>query len=868
MQKLMLIDGNSIVNRAFYAIRMLTNKNGQPTNAIYGFLNLLLKYMDEEKPDALCVAFDLKAPTFRHKKFEGYKAQRKGMPDELASQMPVLKELLAAMNVAMVEIEGYEADDILGTLSRLAEESGMDATIVTGDKDAFQLISDHTTVKLPSTRQGLTTTESYDKEALFARYELTPSQIVDLKALMGDSSDNIPGVPGVGEKTALNLLKSFKTLDGVYENLDDASVTKGLRAKLESGRDSAYLSYELATICRTAPVEADFSLYQIKPYNMEKLVPLMQSLELKKLMDRMAVSADAVAMPDASQVDLCSGISFSELQSASEIAKMTLQSPVVYRICYGVKTGEPETVDFLSGNHAWHVILSDGFFAHEIFEALKPIFEDETLEKWGHDIKRDKVALYARGITLRGVTYDTMLAAYLLEPNASQYLPKELAGEAIKMAPSEETFAEVAAIHGLVPYYQEKLRALGMESLYQEIELPLADVLADMEIVGFKVDREQLLKFSIYLDGQIKQLEFEITALAGESFNINSSKQLGVILFEKLGLPVVKKTKTGYSTDADVLEKLKEKHEIIPLLMEYRKLTKLKSTYADGLMAVICQEDQKIHSVFHQTVTATGRISSSEPNLQNIPVRTELGREVRKMFVASDENYVLVDADYSQIELRVLSHIADDKTMQKAFLENQDIHAVTASQVFDVPLNEVTPEMRRRAKAVNFGIVYGISDFGLSEDLGISRKEAKQYIENYLQKYSGIQKYMHDVVEGAKRDGYVTTLFRRRRYIPELQSSNYNIRSFGERAAMNAPIQGTAADIIKIAMVKVHRALKEAGLKSRLVLQVHDELIIEAYKPEVETVKTLLKDCMEQAAALTVPLTVDLHTGESWYDAK
>ncbi|NLY43525.1 MAG: DNA polymerase I [Clostridiaceae bacterium] len=889
-KKLMIVDGNSILNRAFYGIQFLSNSEGLYTNAIYGFLNILFKYMEEEKPDYICVAFDMKAPTFRHKEYEQYKAHRKKMPDELAVQLPIMKQILAAMNITVIEKEGYEADDIIGTVSHRCEENDIQCIIVTGDRDSLQLASCTTRIKLTTTSKGVTKTEDYDEAEVFKKYGVTPRQFIDVKGLMGDPSDNIPGVPGIGEKTAFSLIQQYKSIENIYENIEELNGRK--KQALVENREIAFLSKKLATIDRDVPIDIRFEDCRIKDYNREELLSIFRKLEFNSFIKKLGLE----------EVKNITGTAEEEHQhiTSMEMLKKVVETVIHKKELTYLLYTQNMQADYpviaisiaLGPSQAAYIDFNSDLKPDEAMAVLKPIFEDENIRKIGHNIKDDIVLLNQHGIKLKGIFFDTMIASYIMNPSRSSYaidqVLREWVGENI---PSMEDILgkgrnrislyeidketavhmgcrQVLALPKVFNAIDAKLEEYGQKKLYYEVELPLVEVLADMQIIGFKVDREKLRQFSLMLDERINEVTGKIYALAGEEFNINSTKQLGVILFDKLGLPVVKKTKTGYSTDVEVLEKLKGKHEIISLLIEYRQLVKLKSTYADGLLNVINPQTGKIHSSFNQTVTVTGRISSTEPNLQNIPIKLELGREIRKMFIASSDEYVLLDADYSQIELRVLAHISDDPNMIEAFNKNEDIHKRTASQVFGVPIEEVTPAMRGRAKAVNFGIVYGIGDFSLAQDLGITRKEAKQYIDNYFSKYSKVHQYMTDIVELGKKQGYVTTLLNRRRYIPELQAKSFVTRSFGERIAMNTPIQGTAADIIKIAMVNVYRELKRRNLKSRLILQVHDELIVETHKSELEEVKEIVRKQMEQAMQLKVPLVVDLNTGDSWYDAK
>jgi DNA polymerase-1 len=891
-KKLMIMDGNSIINRAFYGLQLLSNSEGLYTNAVYGFLNILFKHLEEEKPQYLCVAFDMRTPTFRHKDFEQYKAHRKGMPDELAVQLPVLKDVLEAMNIAIFQKEGYEADDIIGTISRVCEENDLQCVVLTGDKDSLQLASQKTKIKLLITRKGVTEAEEYDDKKVFEKYGVTPEQFIDVKGLMGDPSDNIPGVSGVGEKTALSLIQAYKSIDELYKNIEFVNVRKNIKESLINNKEMAFLSKKLATIDRNIPIDVDLSSCLREEYNREKLLELFRKLEFKSFIQKLQLES-------IEKETLASQGSYEHITTIDEFKKVVdivkSKKEIIYLLYADEDQQASQLVSLsvaLDSETAVYIDINEQLGEKDVINFLKTIFEDANIKKIGHNVKDDIVLLHQYGIKVNTISFDTMIAAYIINPSRSSYKIDEISQEFLGInLPSEESvlgkgkgrvsikdidknaavnFAcqQVLALPQLTGMLSSKIKEYGQEKLYYEVELPLVEVLAAMQIDGFKVDREKLIQFSALLDDKINKLMDEIYKLAGEEFNINSTKQLGVVLFERLGLPIVKKTKTGYSTDVEVLEKLKGKHEIVHKLMEYRQLVKLKSTYADGLLNMINPKTGKIHSNFNQTVTVTGRISSTEPNLQNIPIKLELGREVRKMFVASNDDYVLLDADYSQIELRVLAHISGDPNMVDAFKNNEDIHRRTASQVFGVPMEEVTSIMRSRAKAVNFGIVYGIGDFSLSQDLGITRKEAKKYIDSYLSKYSMVQKYMTDIVELGKSQGYVTTLLNRRRYLPELQSNNFVTRSFGERIAMNTPIQGSAADIIKIAMVNVYRELKERNLKSRLILQVHDELIVETHKSEIDEVKEIVKSQMEKAVQLRVPLVVDLNIGENWHDAK
>mgnify|MGYP000315176098 CR=1 FL=1 len=851
--ELMVLDGNSIVNRAFYGIRLLSTREGVYTNAVFGFMNILLKLLNEENPDALCVTFDLKAPTFRHEQFEGYKAKRKAMPEELASQIPILKEVLDAMNIPRYELEGYEADDLIGTIAKKCAESGVKCVVVTGDRDSLQLIDETTTVKLVSTRMGQTESKTMTPETFFEEYGFTPEKIVDLKALMGDSSDNIPGVPGIGEKTALDLIRRFGTIKEIYDNIETLDIKDSVRKKLIEGRESAELSFVLATICRDAPLNFKPEDNLRKPLDNDRLYELFKKLEFNKLIERLNLAPSPEKAPEIEAPEIaCEEISGAE--ALDRLLEKCRASEYVSFICRDglnrleICTGEKISVV------AWEN-CGEGYNAF-----LRSFFGAEV-KKVSHNVKDIMRLLLAEGLPLEGFVFDTALAAYLISPTDSKY---ELSSLSSRYLGAE--MPEAAAAYRLHPILRDKLAGLGMTMLYYEVELPLCAVLAEMEHEGFLIDKKALAEFGESLSGEIGERQTRIYRLAGMEFNINSPKQLGEVLFEKLMLPAPKKTKTGYSTSIEVLERLIDKHPIIREIIKYRELTKLKSTYADGLLKVIAP-DGRIHTNFQMTVTATGRLSSAEPNLQNIPVRRALGGEIRRMFIASPGK-TLVDADYSQIELRILAHISGDETMIKAFKNNEDIHAVTASQVFGVAPEEVTPLQRSRAKAVNFGIVYGISAFSLAQDIDVTTAEAKAYISSYLSKYHGVREYMKKVVEEAKKNEYVTTLFGRRRYLPELKSSNFNTRSFGERVALNTPIQGTAADIIKLAMVRVHSRLKREGLKAKLLLQVHDELIAEAPVAETEAVKRILTEEMEGVVKLSVPLTVEAHSGHNWLEAK
>ena len=847
--KLMILDGNSIVNRAFYGVRQLNAPDGTPTNGVYGFLAILRKLLDSEKPEAVCVSFDLKAPTFRHLRYDGYKAQRKGMPEELAVQMPILKDVLDAMGIKRLELEGYEADDILGTVGKKCEALGWDCRIVTGDKDSFQLITDTTHICHVKSRMGQTETKEYTPKLFREEYGFEPVHIVDLKALMGDSSDNIPGVPGVGEKTAMDLVQRYTTVDRIYNELDTLEIKEGVRNKLRDGEESARLSYELATICTEVPIEfsPDFCLWN-NDYKPE-LFGLFKKLGFNKFIEKWGIAEGDVPTDDAS----IERISIIEDASADDISAAVKAAEYV-AVCEKDNFDELDICDGKNVYIAKWALLGEGYD-----RLLKTVFSADV-KKVSHNVKDLMRKLIGENLPLDGFIYDTALAAYLLDATESDY-PLER----ISMGYCGMELSGAEAIWDVKKATVTKLKELDMEKLFYDIEMPLCEVLAQMEHEGFLVDRKALSEFGESLNGSIESLRNDIWELAGGEFNINSPKQLGDVLFEKLMLPAGKKTKTGWSTNADVLDKLRGKHPIIEMILDYRMLTKLKSTYADGLLKLI-EKDGRIRTNFQMTVTATGRLSSTEPNLQNIPVRKELGSQIRKMFIAAPGK-VLVDADYSQIELRLLAHISGDERMQTAFLSGEDIHRVTASQVFNTPLDEVTSLQRSRAKAVNFGIVYGISAWSLSQDIGVFPNEAKAYMDAYLEKYSGVREYMKNIVETAKEQGYVSTLFNRRRALPELNSSNFNTRSFGERVALNMPIQGTAADIMKLAMVNVYKRLKAEMPDAKLLLQVHDELICECPEDEAEKVMAILEEEMNSAVQLSIPLTAEAKCGHSWAEA-
>ena len=852
MNKLLLIDGNSIINRAFYGImgsKMLMTEDGTYTNAVYGFLSILFKELDDIKPEYLVVAFDLKAPTHRHKMYDKYKANRHGMPEELAMQMPILKETLKAMNVCIIEKEGYEADDILGTLAKWGQKEELEVTVLTGDRDSFQLIDKNIKVRIPRTKMGKTETEDYTVEKIEEEYGLEPLDLIEVKGLMGDTSDNIPGVPGVGEKTALNLIKQYKSIDEVYNHIDEQ---KGkLKEKLSENKDLAYLSRTLGTIDINAPIEKDLGAFQVEEWNKPEVLEIFKKLKFNRFIDRFALQENIGAT------------SFSDSQINTEIEHEKIVD----------KTKLAELKQEIQENKAMYYYLTEEkfiiyspktnkCFSIENIQDFKDIFEDKNILKCSYKQKEEFIILWNKGIEAKNLMFDIAIAGYILNSNINKYTIEYLANEYINfdiaeyLSNTEETGVEqitlfdnaeepkedktyiyAYAIYKLYNVLTQKMKEAGSIDLFNKIEMPLTEVLASMQYEGIYIDKQELLDFGKELQEKIDILTQEIYELTGEEFNINSTKQLGEILFEKLKLTAKKKTKTGYSTDVDVLEKIKYEHPVIEKILEYRQLQKLNSTYVEGLIPYI-DETGRIHSKFHQTVTTTGRISSTDPNLQNIPTRMELGRKLRKVF-KPEQGYIFVDADYSQIELRVLAHISEDKNMIEAFCNNEDIHAQAASKVFNIPLEEVTKEERTKAKAVNFGIVYGISEFGLGEQLGVSRKKAKEYIEQYLDKYSGIKEFMINIVEETKEKGYVETLYHRRRYVPELKSNNYMVRQFGGRVAMNTPIQGTAADIMKIAMINVYNKLKENNLKSKLIVQVHDEILVETLESEKEQVKQM-----------------------------
>ena len=883
-EKIMLIDGNSIVNRAFYGVPLLTNGEGRYTNGVYGFLNILFKLLDEEQPDYLAVAFDLHAPTFRHRTFDGYKGTRKGMPEELREQMPLLKEVLQAMHIPIFEQEGFEADDILGTLSALAEKNGIVPVVVSGDRDLLQLAGETLKVRIPKTKGGRTETEDYYAADVQAKYGVTPAEFIDMKALMGDASDNIPGVPGIGEKTAAKIITQYHDIETAIAHAAEIKPKKASE-NLAAYQEQARLSKFLATIVRDMPLEWDKEILKIGDMFNQTAYELVKRLEFKSMFSHFEGSASAPKQAEQTYRFVA------DREGAKEVLAALKKGEVGYAFVYENEEGQGLALYQEQLGGVW-IEASMAFLMQELLEIFQPFFADSAYRKIGHDVKKDIRFLRSYGYNGFTAEFDTAIGAYILNATGSSYEYDDIAATFLNETyPSQEevfgkgrtkkAFAALPEAERTAygarqaeiffrarKVMEERLAENEQKSLFYDMEMPLIYVLADMEKYGIKVDKAALLAYQKRLGESLDGMEEEIYALAGEKFNINSPKQLGVILFERLGLKGGKKTKTGYSTAADVLEKLRTAHPVVERILHYRQLAKLKSTYADGLLAVMDAETEKIYSTFNQTITATGRISSTEPNLQNIPVRLELGRELRKIFIPESAEFCFLDADYSQIELRVLAHISGDESLIAAFKSNQDIHRMTASQVFHVPFDEVTPLQRSNAKAVNFGIIYGKGAFSLGQDLGISRKEAEEYINAYFARYPKIKTFMEDTIKNGAKNGYVSTLWNRRRNMPELQSSNFMQRAAGERAAMNMPIQGTAADIIKLAMIKVHRALQEGGYRSRLILQVHDELLIEAYKEEKDAVAKILKENMEHAADLLVPLDVDVHEGASWFEAK
>ena len=894
MSKLIVVDGNSIVNRAFYGImgsKMLQTADGTYTNAVYGFLAILFKELDEVKPDYIAVAFDLKAPTARHKMYDGYKANRKGMPEELAAQMPILKDVLRAMNITIIEKEGYEADDVLGTLSRIGENSGLDVVLLTGDRDSFQLATDKVSIYIPRTKAGKTETEIFNRDKVLEVYGVEPKQMIEVKGLQGDTSDNIPGVPGIGEKTALSLVKKYGTIDHLYEcvenNTDDLKGKQ--REKIAENKELAMLSKTLGTINLETPIEKSIDDLKMKEWNKSEVYKIFKELKFNRYIDRFNLKEEIV---ENDNVEPTMTMDFEKAvinaEKFNDIKKKVIENKVCY---FYVETVEDTNSIIKKKIKSISIYVKDenkvyDYKVSNILE-LKDIFESEDVLKCSYDLKDIYILCEEAGINPKNFMFDIRIAGYLLNSTTNQYSISDLMNEYLGIdinvdegkqeqlnlfdvqeeKENEQIAVYAYSIGNLHDVLEKDLKENGMYDLFNNIEMPVLEVLADMQYRGMYVDKNELIAYGDELKVKLDELTNKIHELAGEEFNINSTKQLGEVLFEKLKLPVIKKTKNGYSTDVDTLEKLQCEHEIIEYILEYRQLAKLNSTYIEGMIPYINKNTGRIHSYFHQTVTATGRISSTEPNLQNIPTRIEIGKKLRKVFKPA-ENKIFLDADYSQIELRVLAHVSKDETMVDNFIHDEDIHAQAASRVFGVPLDEVTKELRSKAKAVNFGIVYGISDFGLAGQIHSSRKQAKQYIEQYLEKYNGIKTFMDEAVEDAKKKGYIETMYNRRRYIPELTSKSYMVRKFGERVAMNTPIQGTAADIMKIAMINVFRELKDRKLNSKIVLQVHDELLIETDIKEKDEVREILVNNMEHAAKLLVPLKVEVAEGENWYDAK
>lgn len=880
-KRLIIIDGNSIINRAFYALPDMSNSEGLKTNAIFGFVRMMFKIIEDYQPTHMSVAFDKKAPTFRHKQYADYKAGRKKMPDELAQQLQPLKDLLDKFNINRLELEGYEADDLIGTVARLGEENDFKVYIVTGDKDAIQLASHKTTTLI--TKKGVGEVEEYDYDSVLDRYEMTPTQFIDLKGLMGDKSDNIPGVPGVGEKTGIKLLKQYSTIENLIEHTDE--LKGSIKKKIEENKDLALMSKELATIITNVPIEVKLEDLEYGDYNKDDVVEKFKEFGFTSLITKL-LDIEGGETTIKEEIDL----KIEHLDNVEDFIKKAEENK---KVIIDVIGKEGNILD----KRVLYVFLSlDGNEIYYVNEdelpQIKTLLSNPEIKKHGYDLKEDYILLKPYEIELNSMDFDITIAEYLIDSKSStsyecsaiamKYLTRkikskeDLLGKGAKAKKFDEIeFDELSVyigdilntVNGVYPKMEENLKETEMDGLFYHVEMPLVEVLGSMEYIGMKVDKDQLNELKEKFTTIINELENEIFELAGEPFNINSPKQLGVVLFEKLGLPVIKKTKTGYSTNAEVLEKLRDKHEIIDKITEYRQIVKLNSTYVEGLLKIINPKTGRIHSSFNQTITTTGRISSTEPNMQNIPVKTEMGRDIRKVFVA-DENCKLVDADYSQVELRVLAHMSGDENMIDAFKHGEDIHSKTASQIFDVDIKDVTSKQRIEAKAINFGIIYGKTDFGLSQDLNIPVTTAKAYIDSYFNKYPKIKEFMDEAVESATETGYATTILNRRRYIPEIKASNFIVRNQGKRFAMNAPIQGSAADIIKVAMVNVYNKLKENNMKSRLILQVHDELIVEAVDEELEMAEKIVREEMENAQSMDVKLDVDLNTGDSWYETK
>lgn len=874
---LIIVDGNSLMNRAFYGLPDLMNKNGLHTNAIYGFANIIFKILETYRPTHMSIAFDLKAPTFRHLEYKEYKGTRKGMPEELFQQVEPIKQMIDAFGISRLEMPGFEADDIIGTVAKYSEEQGFQTYIITGDKDALQLASQKTKILL--TKKGVSELEEYDDEKMIEKYGITPRQFIDLKGLMGDASDNIPGVAGIGEKTGIKLLQEYGSIEKIYENID--AIKGAVKKKLEAGYEDALLSKNLATIVVDMPLELSLSELSLREIDRERLIKLFNEWEFGSLVPKVAAPKEEIKIDFSEVTEVC----MENMEWWKE--RFNPKLPICFKIFASDGSVEKKRIIYLFLKNGENTFL----FTEDCVEGLREVLEDQTISKYGCNMKEECLLFRAYGISLENLTFDVAIAEYLIDSTSSHYELSDIAAKysigylssqeewmgkgKARRKPEEFSKEEVSAhfipylsiIEQAVTVLEPKIREYRMEELFYEVEMPLVKVLSDMEYEGVAVDTKVLYELKNQFDTVIENLEKDIHDMAGHSFNIHSPKQLGEVLFEDLGLPVIKKTKTGYSTNAEVLEALHDRHPIIEKISAFRLYTKLQSTYVDGLLKIINPVTKRIHSSFNQTITTTGRISSTEPNMQNIPVRLEIGRELRKVFIAK-EGYFLVDADYSQIELRVLAHMAEEDNLLRAFSQEADIHTLTASEVFGVHPDEVTREQRSAAKAVNFGIVYGISDFGLSNNLGIDIKTAKHYIDRYFHRYPKIREYMDDIVSQAKSEGYVMTLLGRRRYIPEILAKNFVVQNLGKRLAMNTPIQGSAADIIKIAMVKVYQRLRKEKLLSKLILQVHDELLVEAEQSELEQVRQIVQEEMESAAALKVRLKVDVECGHSWYETK
>lgn len=883
MEKLLILDSNSIINRAFYGIRTLNAPDGTPTNAIYGFINILLKLINDQKPTKLLAAFDLKAPTFRHKMYTEYKANRSAMPDELAQQMPLMKDILSYMNIPILQLEGYEADDIIGTVSRICGENGIECLIATGDRDDLQLVSDTTAVILASTKMGQSVTELYNENTVRGKYGVSPLEFIDMKALMGDKSDNIPGVSGIGEKTASKLISQFSTIENLYKDIESADITPRIKNKLIAEKEQAFLSRKLAEIDKNVPIKIDFNdavFDDTFKSSQPELYDILNRLGLKSIIKKLALSPSSDSKTAAENNSFFDDKTIEIISSAEDFEKKVSTFSSSVSVYTDITDNSIVCAAVSDGQTAYQTAPS--MTSEDIKRVLSAILSDSNTTKYTCGVKQTMTA-FGDVSLFSNITFDAAIAAYLCDPSkphdintlALSYLgvyiePEEQSGQISLL--DDEPISDLTGKYALITYalkdvLNKKIEENGQHELYYKVELPLTEVLASMQLLGFTLDIDEIRTFGDMLAKRIDEKERAIYDAAGEEFNINSPKQLGTILFEKLQLPGGKKTKSGYSTKADILEKLKGRFPIVDDILEYRSYTKLKSTYCDGLTALVDPVTNRIHSVFHQTGTVTGRISSSDPNMQNIPTRTELGRELRKMFVAKD-GCVLIDADYSQIELRILAHMSGDETMIEAFRNGADIHAVTASKILGIPIDELTKEQRSSAKAINFGIIYGMGEYTLSQDLNIPFKQAKKYMDDYFAKYSGVRAFLDKLKAEGHEMGHVKTLMNRIRYIPELKSSNAQLRSFGERAAMNTPIQGSAADIIKLAMVKVYDRLKKEYPDSKLILQVHDELIIEARMQDASAIKSILREEMENAVSLSVPLIVDMAEGHSWYDAK